>query len=109
MRLFEIDGTPWYETLPFLVGALCLIMTICTRWYHGRKPVWHASTLAFAFGEGISMTMLPICAVSLVVAKPFAIEMIDKNAKTFTIAMIFAAIALLPEFIDSWGDQGHHG
>lgn len=105
--MFEINGNPWYETLPFLNGALFLLVTLSSRLRHSVRPIFDPAALVFAFAEGMSLVMLCICAGALAFNKPFAMALITNNPKTFVTAMIFASIAIVREFLDTW--SGRHG
>jgi hypothetical protein len=102
-QLISINGNPWYETFPFLTGTTFMVITLVARWWHEERPVFDPAALVFAFGEGMALFMMVICAFSLgLFNKQFAIDYITINNKTFVTAMLFASIAILREFLDRW-------
>jgi hypothetical protein len=108
-RLLTFGGSEWYETLPWIVGSIFLIIEMVVRAYRKRKPLLNAMALTFAFGEGVSLATIATCAPALAFNKQLALALVDKNGKIMIVALLLAFFVIVQHLIQNWtSDEDVH-
>ena len=100
--LLTVNGSQWFETLPFYCGAALLLIEFAVRCGRGRHSVLNPIPLVYAFGEGISLATVATYGPALIFNKALAMQIADKNAKIIVIALLFAFISILHHLITNW-------
>ena len=101
-ELLTTKSAQWYETLPFIVGFVFVIIEIVVRISRSRRPYFDVPSLAFMLSEGITVCIVPIYGFALAFDKALAVQIADKNSKVLAVAMFVAFGTLLVHILNGW-------
>jgi hypothetical protein len=88
------DSAQWYETLPFIVGFLFVLIELLVRIVRGRQPRFSVPALSYMLSEGITVCIMPLYGFALAFDPSLASAIAEKNNKVLVVAM-FVAFATL--------------
>ena len=96
------DSAQWYETLPFLVGFLFVVIELVVRTVRGARPVFSAPALGYTLSEGITVCIMPIYGLALAFDRSLAAAIADRNSKVLVVAMFVAFVTLTIHIFNRW-------
>ena len=106
LELLTAGGAKWYETLPFLVGILFVVIELLVRYRRKVRPYFTPTDIGIILSEGVSFVLTPLYGLSLIFNPTFASELAAKNGKILAIAMLVAFGSLVLHLSDRWfGDH----
>jgi hypothetical protein len=100
--LITTDTAQWYETLPFIVGFIFVIIDIGVRIGHDQRPVIKPHLVGYVFSEGITICVIPIYGFALIFNHVLAVAIADKNVEILAVAMFVAFVTLAAHIFDEW-------
>jgi cytochrome c biogenesis protein CcdA len=96
------ESAQWYETLPFVVGFLFVIVEIVVRVTRARRPHFSVPALGYMLSEGITVCIVPIYGFALAFDRTLAAAIADKNSKVLAVAMFVAFGTLMIHMFNRW-------
>ena len=105
--LLTTDTAQWYETLPFIVGGLFVIIELFVRFVRGRRPVFFVPAIGYVLSEGITVCIVPIFGYALIFDRALAEAIAEKNNKVLVVAMFVAFATLAVHIFNRWFSVEH--
>jgi hypothetical protein len=96
------ETAQWYETLPFVVGIVFVVIELVMRIVKSIKPIFSAAAFGYVLSEGITVCVIPIYGIALAFDRTLATAIADKNAKVLVVAMFVAFATLAIHISDRW-------
>ena len=96
------DSAQWFETLPYYVGFLFILIELGSRILKRRRPYLSAPAFAYIFSEGITICITLMYGLALAFDHPLALSIAEKNGKVLIVAILVAFTTLLVHVVDQW-------
>ena len=100
--LLTTDSAQWYETLPFVIGFLFVLIELVIRIVRDRRPYFSAPALAYMLSERITVCIIPMYGMALAFDHALATAIADKNSKVLVVAMFVAFTTLIIHIFEGW-------
>jgi hypothetical protein len=105
--LITTDTAQWYETLPFIVGVIFVLIELVCLIAKGVAPRYYAPALGYMLSEGITVCIMPMYGIALAVDHKLASSIAEKNNKVLVVAMFVAFATLIIHIFDGWFSNPH--
>lgn len=100
--LLTTDTAQWYETMPFAVGFVFMMIELAARFARGTQPLFSAPALGYMLSEGITVCIMPMYGFALAFDRTLATAIADKNGKVLVVAMFVAFVTVSIHLFNRW-------